>query len=593
MKYNYKIFFIYLTIFFICILSSCVPKEQGLVKNQNITEKQENVKCYVDVQSSKNFNHDLILSMSISLISDFVQKVHQDPPEGISLKNSCIYYVNAQKEEETTIVTISGEGINSYGDSKLDGMDGFQKSLLKSLYRSVENKVKLCSKYGKYLEECYEDNIKLTDTGGRIRLQNVLGRKQIPKNLIKEKRPLEKGIYVSVGGNKFNYSYDGKNWISRKFSKRETYPYYRIESITYGNGFFLAVGVSCDESYSCDGCILISTNGEKWEDTKFKSRNKLTSVSYAKGIYFVIGEKDLLVSEDGFNWQNIESPEIFGGYGNEFILIDKIKLLNGKIFAIGDYGKLLTINDDLTLNSHNVVSDSFAFVWDFEFGNGKYVILGSTFKGDGTYSSGGAYSVSDDGSNWNHGIFREEIYGIKFGRGIFVVVGNHGYIFLSEDGEKWQPANYLVKETLNDVTYGNNLFVTVGKTTLFSEDGVNWEEVDCRCGKNNSRKCKCEGNSILFRSNEHFSGVVQKIQNGVLFKRYVNRKYGWYEKDGANNRGRYEGEIENLKPNGQGTFTTNTGNKYLGEWKDGKEWNITWYDKDGYILGKFVNGEIN
>ena len=137
------------------------------------------------------------------------------------------------------------------------------------------------------------------------------------------------------------------------------------------------------------------------------------------------------------------------------------------------------------------------------------------------------------------------------------------------------------------------MFVTVGKTTLFSEDGVNWEEVDCRCGKNNSRKCKCEGNSILFRSNEHFSGVVQKIQNGVLFKRYVNREYVWYEKDGANNRGRYEGEIENLKPNGQGTFTNNTGHKYVGEWKDGKRWNITWYDRDGYIQGKYVNGEIN
>ena len=64
-------------------------------------------------------------------------------------------------------------------------MDGFQKSLLKSLYRSVENKVKLCQKYGNYLEECFEDNVDLIETGKKIRLKNVLGRKKVPLQIIK------------------------------------------------------------------------------------------------------------------------------------------------------------------------------------------------------------------------------------------------------------------------------------------------------------------------------------------------------------------------------------------------------------------------
>jgi len=32
------------------------------------------------------------------------------------------------------------------------------------------------------------------------------------------------------------------------------------------------------------------------------------------------------------------------------------------------------------------------------------------------------------------------------------------------------------------------------------------------------------------------------------------------------------------------------GDKYVGEYKDEKPWNGTYYDKDGNIKGKYVNG---
>ena len=76
---------------------------------------------------------------------------------------------------------------------------------------------------------------------------------------------------------------------------------------------------------------------------------------------------------------------------------------------------------------------------------------------------------------------------------------------------------------------------------------------------------------------------------------------------------KYVGEWKNGKVHGQGEFTWSNGDKYEGEWKKGgkysqgtvtfsgrgkwigefrrvKPWNITGYDKDGYITGKFVNG---
>ena len=55
---------------------------------------------------------------------------------------------------------------------------------------------------------------------------------------------------------------------------------------------------------------------------------------------------------------------------------------------------------------------------------------------------------------------------------------------------------------------------------------------------------------------------------------------------------KYVGEWKDGKLNGQGTYTWSDGDKYVGEYKDGKPWNGTDYDKNGNILGKWVNGEI-
>ena len=54
---------------------------------------------------------------------------------------------------------------------------------------------------------------------------------------------------------------------------------------------------------------------------------------------------------------------------------------------------------------------------------------------------------------------------------------------------------------------------------------------------------------------------------------------------------KYEGEYKDGKPNGQGTYISSNGEKYEGEWKDEKPWNGTYYDKNGNIKGKFVNGK--
>jgi len=87
-------------------------------------------------------------------------------------------------------------------------------------------------------------------------------------------------------------------------------------------------------------------------------------------------------------------------------------------------------------------------------------------------------------------------------------------------------------------------------------------------------------------------GKWKKRQKGVLFFINRDRIVGWYEDGDKKKDGKYVGEIENRKPNGQGTHTYSNGEIYVGKWKGGSPWIGTKYNKNGKILGKWVNGKF-
>ena len=120
------------------------------------------------VQSSIDFEPSLLSIISISLISKFVSEVEQVPSGGIST-DSCQYQISVTKINDTTVVSLRGEGLNSSGDSKLSGLGGVQQSILKSIYRSLKNKRGLiCQDYATLLEECGEIKIKKRQSGALI-----------------------------------------------------------------------------------------------------------------------------------------------------------------------------------------------------------------------------------------------------------------------------------------------------------------------------------------------------------------------------------------------------------------------------------------
>ena len=78
------------------------------------------------------------------------------------------------------------------------------------------------------------------------------------------------------------------------------------------------------------------------------------------------------------------------------------------------------------------------------------------------------------------------------------------------------------------------------------------------------------------------------------------RKYEGKFKDGIpNGQGKmtspdgdkYVGEFKDGNSHGQGTVTSKDGEKFVGEWKDDEEWNGNGYNKDGKIISKYVDGK--
>ena len=111
--------------------------------------------CYLSVKTSGDFNPALISEISTSLVSQYIKEVLTIPSSGIRGDTKCVYDVSVTSDAGKTFVSLRGEGINSFGDSSLEGTDGFQQSILRSIYRSQRDKRELiCSDYPKILEEC-------------------------------------------------------------------------------------------------------------------------------------------------------------------------------------------------------------------------------------------------------------------------------------------------------------------------------------------------------------------------------------------------------------------------------------------------------
>ena len=153
---------------------------------------QSNSDCYLNVKSPKGLNQVLVTNISQSLISQYMKQISPIPSGGLSGSNHCIYEVSVTKAEKKTFVTLQGKDLNAFGDSDLEGTDGFQQAILRSLYRSQRDKRGLiCSDYNGILSECGNE---VVTEGNDKRRQNeevkpVVQKDKREKTISKKKKP--------------------------------------------------------------------------------------------------------------------------------------------------------------------------------------------------------------------------------------------------------------------------------------------------------------------------------------------------------------------------------------------------------------------
>ena len=533
--------------------------------------------CYVVVDSSEEFNTTLLSNMSVSLISQFLKEVEPIPPEGVSM-DSCLYQISVSKEQDTTFVTFKGKNLNSYGDSKLSGTDGFQQSLLKSLYRSLRDKRKsICEDYGTLLEEC--GGVVVQDIPKKVTIPKVEPKVvEIPKKVQepvvqKIEKVSTNGMFVIVGRNgTILNSENGIEWTRIDSNLNENFT-----DIIYGNKKFVGIGNR--------GVVMTSVDSYNWDRIDLGPEYWLMGITFKNDLYYTVGFNGFIAkSKDGFDWEYINS-----GITNE---LWDITYGNGMFVIVGRDGTIINSTDGEKWDQ--VDSNVKIVLRGIDYGNKKFVIVGD----EGTILS------SSDGIKWtkNYSENRGKFTDIIFAENQFITVGNA--IYTSTNGKSWKRRRNA-SGFLTGITYGNGLFIVtdLDGSVFTSKDGVLWKH-----GLTGSKshlvkvtnsfiKKKVEPKVVEIPKKVE-EPVVQKTDQIVLYGKLVKDKRNqyvtkWFSYGNDKTDQKYVGETKNGLPNGKGTQTFPNGDKYIGEFWNGKrhgQGTIYWTNGNK-VVGEFQNNE--
>ncbi|MFD2170017.1 cadherin-like beta sandwich domain-containing protein [Tumebacillus lipolyticus] len=192
-------------------------------------------------------------------------------------------------------------------------------------------------------------------------------------------------VVVGDAGGTVLSSADGHNWFDRSIAGITGF-----NAVTYGEGKFIAVGKASDNS----NVIYSSVDGESWTKVTTAAPSKLLyGIDYGAGKFVAVGLTGYLyVSDDGVTWEEKTAPDDTGSvsfatvtYGlgqfyvggtSETILtssdgstfvkeikggsaksVTSIAVANGKAFAVGSTGLVLTAAAAPPLSSNALLSN--------------------------------------------------------------------------------------------------------------------------------------------------------------------------------------------------------------------------------------------
>ncbi len=215
----------------------------------------------------------------------------------------------------------------------------------------------------------------------------------------------------------------GVNWTTRTSAADIAW-----RSVTYGNGLFVAVGISNTNSNR----VMTSPDGITWTPIISYGQKNWRGVTYGKGLFVAVA-------------------------------------------SVGSSGRVMTSPDGITWTSRTYPTEN---EWTtVTYGNGRFVTVASS-------GSRNRVMTSDDGINWmaRTAAANNDWQSVTHGNGLFVAVANTGTgnrVMTSPDGITWTSRTSAADSSWNSVTYGNGVFVAVASSgsnnlVMTSPDGINW-----------------------------------------------------------------------------------------------------------------------
>jgi hypothetical protein len=284
-------------------------------------------------------------------------------------------------------------------------------------------------------------------------------------------------IYLSSDGNKWHRA-TGLPAIAPKY----------IQTVTFGNGIFVAVGR--------DGLVLRSVDGENWTVQNAGTTQALADVGYFQGNFVAIGNnRSLLRSPDGITWTSLS---IDAGVGVATDNLSSITYGNG-VYAIsarnsGGGGGYVYYSSTLApgtwgrvnLNNINIVqylNDRF-----FAFGASQLVQT-STNASSWTNISGSITQTLPGGGTVGYGT-GDQIFGALYDGTRYIFYGNNGNLGTANGGPNggvWTSTNGInltlhrtgvTQSVSGKPLFANGRYLVSGSTGIItSTDGITYKYV--------------------------------------------------------------------------------------------------------------------
>jgi hypothetical protein len=218
------------------------------------------------------------------------------------------------------------------------------------------------------------------------------------------------------------------------------------------------------------GKIYYSTNLVNWNLVQTPSDQILTGIDYANGMYVATGLRTtLLSSPDGITWtKRYEHPQ-----SSQWPLrFHEPIFANGEFVAVGTNGLVYSSADGVSWNPEALIPANFD-ANGVEYAEGLYVAIGDGGAGQNVRTSPDLVTWTEQNPQTGN-----ELEDVTYGNGVFVATGWNNTIVSSPDGITWTKHTITLQyqQRIWGVEFCNGLFVAYGQygAVLTSPDGAQW-----------------------------------------------------------------------------------------------------------------------